>query len=265
MMTLARNNKILLAAVLVVAVAVAGFWFGVLAPQRQHVSTLDTQISAKQGELASAQSQIASYEKAQAAYKATNAKLVGLGTAVPADDDVRSLMVQLGGATKATHVEFQKVDVGGGASGSGSGSTASPASTTTSGVGPNGTLASAPGLVPVGSTGVSALPFTLTFDGQFMNLSQFFTRLQHFVDVRNEQVSVKGRLLRLETINIGPSGSGWPRMIASVGASSYVTTPVPPLSGSGTTAATGTGTQPVSGGGTTTTHTTTATVTGVAR
>jgi hypothetical protein len=263
-MTLARNNKILLIAVAAIAVAVAGFWFGVLSPKRQQAATLDQQIAAKQGELASAQSQIAGYEKARAAYKATYSRLVSLGTAVPADDDVRSLMVQLGGATSKTHVDFQKVAVG--ASDSSASSTGSSTTSTNSGVGPNGTLASAPGLVPVGSTGVSALPFALTFDGSYLNLSSFFTRLQHFVDVRNEQIAVKGRLLRVESFNIVPSATGWPDMTATVGATSYVTTPVPLPSGSGTTAATGSGAQPVSSGGSTTTPTTTsATVTGVAR
>jgi hypothetical protein len=249
-----------------VAIALAGFWFGVLAPKRQQAASLDQQIAAKQGELASSQSQIASYEKARAAYKATYSRLVGLGTAVPADDDVRSLMVQLGSATAKTHVDFSKVAVGA-ADSSGSSSGTGSTTSTTSGVGPNGALASAPGLVPVGSTGVSALPFALTFDGSYLHLSDFFTDLQHFVDVRNEKVAVRGRLLRVESFNIVPAATGWPDMTATVGAMSYVTTPVPLPSGSGTTPATGSGSQPVSaGGGTTTTPTTTsATVTGVAR
>jgi hypothetical protein len=265
MMTLLRNNKILLV-VLAAAVASAGFWFGVLAPKRQEADTLQTSISAKQQELAGAQQQMATYEKARADYKSTYAKLVKLGKAVPADDDVRSLMVELDSAAGDAHVDFQKVDVGGG-------TTAAPATTTTSttsGAGPNGPLAAAPGLVPVGTTGVSALPFSLTFDGTFLNLSDFFSRLDRFVAVRNQQLNVNGRLLRVESFGITPSGSGWPDMTATVGAASYVITPVAsPTAGSGSAPAAGgttpaAGTTPASSGGSAP-PTTTATVPGVAR
>jgi hypothetical protein len=252
----------LLVAVAAVALASAGFWFGVLSPKRQEAATLDTQIAAKQGELQQSQQQMATYEKARAAYKANYAKLVSLGTAVPGDDDVRSLMVQLDAASGSSNVEFQKVNVGGG-SGSAASSTPATGATTMSGVGPDGALASAPGLLPLGSTGVSALPFSFTFDGTFQNLSDFFGRMERFVDVRNEQVSVKGRLLRVESFGIVASGSGWPRMAATVGAASYVVTPVasPTQAKSGGTSG---GSKPASGG-TTSPSTTTATVTGVAR
>jgi hypothetical protein len=266
MMTLLRNNKLLLV-ILAAAVASAGFWFGILAPKRQEADSLQTKVSAKQGELAQSQQQMATYEKARAAYKANYAKLVALGKAVPADDDVRSLMVELDSAAGDANVEFQKVNVGG----SGSGTTAASTTSTTSGAGANGPLAAAPGLVPVGTTGVSALPFSLTFDGTFLNLSDFFSRLDHFVAVRNQQLNVNGRLLRVESFGITPSGSGWPSMTATVGAASYVITPVAsPTAGSGSAPAAGgttpaAGTTPASSGGPSAPPTTTATVPGVAR
>jgi hypothetical protein len=264
MMTLLRNNKLLLV-LLAAAVASAGFWFGVLAPKRQEADTLQTSISAKQDELARSQQQMATYEKARAAYKANYAKLVALGKAVPADDDVRSLMVELDSVAGDANVEFQKVNVGGDSP------TTTPATTsTTSGTGPNGPLASAPGLVPVGTSGVSALPFSLTFDGTFLNVSNFFSRLDRFVAVRNQRLNVNGRLLRVESFDIKPSGSGWPNMTATVGAASYVITPVAsPTAGSGAAPAGGTtpaaGTTPASSGGSSAPSTTTATVSGVTR
>jgi hypothetical protein len=264
MMTLLRSNKIFLGALLAVAVLVAGFWFGVLAPKRQEVTALDAKVATKQAELTTAQQRMASYEKARAAYKANYAKLISLGAAVPGDDDVRSLMVQLDATSSESNVQFQKVNVGGG---TGAAATAPTTGSTTSGVGPGGPLATAPGLIPVGSTGVSALPFSFTFDGTFLNLSDFFSRIERFVAVRNEKVSVKGRLLRVESFGIVPSGSGWPQMSATVGAASYVVTPVAPPSAkpgaagnAGSAAST-----PASSGGTSSPSTTTATVTGVGR
>ena len=265
MMTLLRNNKILLV-VLAAAVVAAGFWFGILAPKRQEADALQSSISAKQDELARSQQQMATYEKARSTYKANYAKLVTLGKAAPADDDVRSLMVELDSVAGDANVEFQKVNVGGDSP------TTTPASTTStmSGAGPNGRLASAPGLVPVGTSGVSALPFSLTFDGTFLNLSKFFSLIDHFVAVRNEQLNVKGRLLRVESFGITPSGSGWPNMTATVGAASYVITPVAsPGTASGSAPAGGTtpaaGTTPASSGGSSAPSTTTATVSGVTR
>jgi hypothetical protein len=261
-MTLSRNNKILLA-VAVAAAALAGFWFLVLAPKRTEATRLDAQITAKQAEAAQAQQQRVAYEKARTSYKANCAKLVSLGKAVPADDDVRSLMVQLDSVAGNTNVGFDKVDVG-----SGSGAAAPSTTTTGATTAKESTLAPAPGLSPIGTTGVSALPFALSFSGSFFNLSTYFDRLEHFVAVRNERVRAKGRLLRIESIDITPGTSGWPSMTASVGAASYVIDPIPALGAApATTPATGTTPTPSTTppAGSTTPATTTATVSGVAR
>ena len=59
-----------------------------------------------------------------------------------------------------------------------------------------------PGAVSVGSAGFSAMPFTFSFKGTFSNLSQFFARMERFVTLRNKQMNVTGRLLRLESIDL---------------------------------------------------------------
>jgi hypothetical protein len=268
-MTLSRNNKIILA-VAVAAAVLAGFWFLVLAPKRLEATRLDAKITSKQAEAAQAQQQRVSYEKARASYKANYTKLVSLGKAVPADDDVRSLMVQLDSVAGNTHVGFDKVDVGSGAA------SVAPSTTTTATTGTTGTtattaptLAPAPGLSPIGTTGVSALPFALSFSGSFFNLSTYFDRLEAFVAVRNQHVRAKGRLLRIESIDITPGTTGWPSMTAAVGAASYVIDPIPALGAAPTSTTTpGTGTTPAPSAtppAGTTPATTTATVSGVAR
>lgn len=266
MMSLSRNLKIVLAAAAAVAL-VAGFWMLVLGPQRKQAADLEAKISKQRGSLTQAKRQMATYEQARAAYKANYAKLVSLGKAVPADDDVRSFMVQLDASTKASHVDFQNVEVGGGAS------AATPTASTTGTAPVAGKLAPAPGLVPIGTTGVSALPFTMKFNGGYFNLSNLFARLDRYVAVHNQQVKAGGRLLRIESFAIAPSGAGWPDMTAAVGAASYVTTPVDPVGGTTGTQAAGTTTPSTSSSSSTTppassggsTSTTTATVTGAAR
>jgi type II secretory pathway pseudopilin PulG len=257
-MSVLRNNKILVA-VIAAAAAAAAFWFLALSPKRKEAADLQSQIAAQHAAVQQAQQQIATYLKARDSYKADYAVLTRLGKAVPADDDIRSLMVQLNGAADSTHVDFAKLDVGGA-----SGATATPPTSSAS----TGALAPPPGTVQVGTTGISALPFTLSFGGTYANLTDFFARLDRFVSVHNAKVRATGRLLRVETISLVPSSAGWPRMTADVGAATHL------VAASGATP----GASPTAPGGTTATpastptpstpstpSTTTATVTGAAR
>jgi Tfp pilus assembly protein PilO len=252
-MSFLRNNPIIVAVIAAVA-ATAAFWFLALSPKRQHAAELQTQISGQEQKLTVARQQLATYEKARTIYKASYATLAKLGKVVPADDDIRSLLVQLDAAGHATNVDFQKLSVGGGSSTTPS--TTAPATTAKG-------LAPAPGTVPVGTTGISAMPFSLTFTGTYSNLTSFFSRLDHFVAVHNQHVSAHGRLLRVETINIAP-GSTWPVVTADVSAASYLVAPTaqatPGASTSPTTATPASTPAPAA-----TTSTTTATITGAAR
>lgn len=254
-MSTLRNNPILIA-VVAAAAATAAFWFLALSPKRKDAADLQGKITTEQHTLDVARQQVATYEKDRLTYKASYTTLARLGKVVPADDDIRSLIVQLDSAGHATNVDFQKLDVG------------APVASA-SGVAPakmaNG-LAQAPGAVPVGTTGISAMPFTLTFTGTYGNLTSFFNKLDRFVAVHNRHVRAHGRLLRIETINLAP-GNTWPTMTADVSAASYLvaptTTAAPVAGATATTPATAT---PASTPAPATTpSTTTATIPGAAR
>ena len=268
-MSFLRSNKILLA-VVAAAAAAAAFWFLALAPKRKEASDLQAKAAKQRASAQQAQQQLVTYQKARDSYKANYAVLARLGKAVPADDDIRSLMVQVDSAAGNTHVDFAKLDVGGGAA-------AASAPSSSSGTASTGTLAPPPGTVPVGSSGISAEPFTLSFNGTYFNLTDFFHRLDRFVGVHNPHVSATGRLLRVETISLAPSTRGYPTMTAQVGAATYL---VAPSGAEGATPATGTPatttgapSTPTSGSATPTTPSTpstpstppNATVTGAAR
>jgi Tfp pilus assembly protein PilO len=261
-MSFLRSNKILIA-VVAAAAAAAAFWFLALAPKRKEASDLQAKASAQRAAAAQAQQQLATYQKARASYKANYAVLARLGKAVPADDDIRSLLVQLDGAADGQHVDFQKLDVGGS-----TGASASTASSSTSANASTGGLAPAPGTAPVGTSGISAEPFSLTFNGTYFNLTGFFNRLDRFVAVHNKNVRTSGRLLRVETISLAPSNRGWPTMTAQVAAATYLVAPggegATPAAGTPATT-TGTPSTPTSTTPSTPTTPTTATVTGAAR
>jgi hypothetical protein len=212
----------LLIAVAATAAALAAFWFLALAPKREEVAKLDKKISAKKTALATAQQTLGSYESARDNYSGNYATVVRLGKAVPDDDDSRSLLVQLDSAAQGTGVDFRTIQVGGSAG------AASAAATAAAGTATPGATMPPPGAVTVGTAGFSAMPFTFAFEGHFGNLSEFFSRLERFVTLRNEKMNVSGRLLRLESIDLKVEQDGFPEIRAEIGASSYI---VPPTQG----------------------------------
>jgi Tfp pilus assembly protein PilO len=217
-----RTNKILLA-VVAAALAVAGFYYLALAPKREEIAKLDKDIATKQAEVEQARQQLAGYEQARANYKANYAKLVKLGKAAPADDDVTSLLVQLESTADQAGVGFEKVELGT--------TSAAPAAADGAAQPATGELASAPGAVPVAGGALSAMPFSFAFSGSFFDLSSFFSKLEHFVTVNNQRIDATGRLLRLETLKIAPSTAGFPNMEAQIGAATYIVPPVEGVAG----------------------------------
>jgi len=245
-----KNSKLLIAVVAIIA-AVGAYWMLVLAPKREQLAKLDSDVAAAQAELGQAQATLKSYESARGEYRENYATVVRLGKAVPPDDDVRSLVVQLDSAAESSGVAFDRITVGEGAG-------SEP--TTDSGATPP-----PPGAVSVGPAGFTAMPFKFGFQGQFDNLSTFFSRLERFVTVSNERIDVTGRLLRLESLSLKPNTES-NGITAEIGASSYLlpstqgaTNGATPTAPASTTAAT---TQPATGS---TPPTTTATSTGALR
>jgi hypothetical protein len=212
-----RSTKLLIPMV-IAAAAVAAYWFMVLAPKREEITKLDAEITQQESAAAQAEQQAASYQLAKDSYRENYTTVARLGKAVPADDDVRSLLVQLDSAAKESKVAFRALTLSGGGS-SPSGATGSTGS---------GALAPPPGTVPVGSAGFSAMPFSFTFSGSFFRLSDFFTRLERFVTVQNDKIDVTGRLLLLGSISVAPDGGDLDKLQAQVGASTYL---VPPTEG----------------------------------
>jgi Tfp pilus assembly protein PilO len=245
-----RTNRILLA-VVAVAAAAAAFYFLALAPKRDEIAKLNGDISAKQAEVEQAKQSLVTYEKARAGYKTNYTTLVRLGKAVPSDDDVRSLMVQLQSAAAGTGVDFEKIELASGFAGA-TASSSTPATPTP------GTLASAPGAVPVAGGALSAMPFSFTFNGDYFELQTFLARVEHFVSAHNDRLNATGRLLRLESVAIAPGPAGFPTMQAQIGAAIYVVPPVEGVPGASSPSTQNAGTTPSSPSTPSSTSTTTA-------
>jgi hypothetical protein len=211
-----RRNTLLLVAAASVA-AVCAYFMLVLSPKREEAAAIDKKITAQQSALAQAEAEVATYEDARGNYRANYAMVARLGKAVPADDDVRSLLVQVNSAAGRSGVDFRTINVGGG--GAASAPAAAPGSKTPAAE----QKAPPPGATPVGTAGFSTMPFSFAFKGSFFELGKFFNRMDRFVAVRNGGLDVTGRLMLLNSITLTPdTDKGFPMLNAEVSANSYL-------------------------------------------
>jgi Tfp pilus assembly protein PilO len=70
--------------------------------------------------------------------------------------------------------------------------------------------------------GLETVPVTLSLEGNFFNLADFFHRVKRFVRVANQDVLVSGRLLTIESVNWTSDTEIFPRVRAEVGATIYL-------------------------------------------
>jgi Tfp pilus assembly protein PilO len=213
-----RMTRIAIAAIALLG-AGYGYWKFDLAPKRAEAAKLEQEVATQQAQLAQTQALIQTYEGARAAYKDNYATVVRLGKAIPSDDDAKSLVVQLDAAAKRSNVDFDTLNVN--SSGGGSAVSTGPV---------------IPGAVNAGA--FSAMPFGLSFSGDYGTLGNFLSRLERFVTLKGENIAVSGRLMRVEKIQLLPGAKGWPNMTAQIGASAYIVPDTEAVADSAATAGT---------------------------
>ena len=213
----ARDRNVL--AVVLAVAAVAAAWLLVIGPKRSTASKLGDELTSTQSQLTSAQASLASAQQAERSFSTSYELMARLGQAVPADDEVPSLIVQLQNAANASRVDFQSLAL---TSNAGT-KTATPVATTAAS--PSATQASTAALPPgfaVGSAGFPTEPFTFTFSGSFFHLSDFLGRVERFVAINNQNFTVRGRLLSLNGISLAAGPGGFPNVTATVAATTYL-------------------------------------------
>jgi Tfp pilus assembly protein PilO len=184
------RDRIVVMVVAVLAVLAAG-WMLVVSPERNKASKLDAQVTAARAALSSAEGELSSARAAQAQYASAYSSIVNLGKAVPAEEEVPSLIYQLSQATHQHSVEF-----------------ASIASPTTPVV---AATPLTPGASAAGAA-FSQMPFTFVFDGGFFSLEHLFNQLTAFTSRSSSgALQVRGRLLTVQSVKLAPvieSGTG---------------------------------------------------------
>ena len=247
-----NRTKVLIPAVVAVA-AIAAFWFLVLAPKREEITKLDADVAAQEAKADQAEQLAATYRTAKDSYRENYTTIARLGKAVPADDDVRSLLVQIDATAKKSKVNFRSLSVerrrlGRSRGGEQHDGRARPRA----GLGPG---RAAPASRRCRSPSPSAAASS--------RLSDFFQRLEHFVTVQNEDIDVTGRLLLLGSIAITPDSGDLGKLEAQIGAASYLLPPTQGLTGGASPQAPAGATPESSSTDGTTPPTTSATITGV--
>ncbi len=233
--------------VILAAVLLGGFWFFILAPKRKEATALSAKVVVQEQRLVAARAAVTQAKDAQERYNGDYAAVAALGQAVPADDDVPSLIVQVNRAADREKVDFRSLTAdtagavaaapaaaapapatpapsNGGDSGSSGGSadaqpaTPAPASAT-------GAAALPPG-ASVGAAGFPTMPFSFEFVGSFFRLEDFLHRVAQFTSVGSDgNLVVRGRLLSVDSIELKAASSGFPKVAASVKATAYLLPP----------------------------------------
>ena len=210
----------------------AAFWFLAIKPKRAEVQTLTGQIATQQSRLATAQATVSSGLAAKAAYPKDYAAVAQLGKALPADDDLPSLLYQLDAESHGKHIDFESITRG--ASAAGSGSSATPDA---SGAAATGASSLPPGAT-VGTAGLATLPFSFTFTGSFFDLQKFIQGVQDFVRPEGKAIAVRGRLLTIDGVSRVPGGKDLSHLQAKIAATAYLAPSTTPAATTGTTPST---------------------------
>lgn len=212
----------------------AAFWFLALAPKRDEVTVLDGSIATAQQELQVAQEGARTAQEAKDRYAEDYAAVARLGKAVPADDDVPSLLVQLEAAADAAEVDFRTIRVE--ASGAAAPQVATPAASAAQvGAAEQG---KDPGAVPVaateavaavlppgaaiGAAGFPTMPFSFEFQGTFKGLEKFLDKITAFTKLKGQTISVRGRLLTIDAVSLTAGPDGFPQMKAAIKATAFL-------------------------------------------
>lgn len=235
----ARDRTVLM--VVAIVAALGAFWFLALSPKRDEAAALGAQIATAQQQLRTAQEGARTAEAAKARYATDYATVARLGKAVPADDDVPSLLYQLETAAGEAGVDFRSIRLEStgaapapvaatpaataaavGASEKGGSTSTTPAA----GAQPAAPTEAAAAVLPpgasIGPAGFPTMPFSFTFQGSFKKLQSFLDRLKAFTSVDGQTIRVRGRLLTINGVGLTAGPKGFPQMKAQIAATAYL-------------------------------------------
>ena len=217
-----QRDRIMLGAVALVAV-LAATWMLALKPKRDEAAQLAEQAQQAQQRRDTALASLATAQQARADFAGAQIGIARMGKAVPTDDDVASVVYQLGVTARKAGIDFRAL--------------------TLDASGTDPTPATGPGSAkPGATTSVTKIPFQLRFDGSFLNLRRFVALVNSFTrTTAGHHLSVRGRLLSVEGVGMQAGPKGFPAITAHISAVAY-SAPAPSATNAASTSTAPTGT-----------------------
>lgn len=208
MKALGKFSNVTIAALFVVAALAVAFWMLALSPKREEAARLGKEVETAEASLSQHRAEVVEAEEARREFPKDYQKLVVLGKAVPGDDETASLLIQVSGIAHRAGVTFNDLSLGAG----GGGEEATPAAPTAEAGAPVSPTEAAASLLPlgaaVGPAGLAVMPYSLTFSGGFFEIADFIEGLDAMVKTHNEEVTVDGRLLTIDSFSLSAGGTG---------------------------------------------------------
>jgi Tfp pilus assembly protein PilO len=230
------RDRILLSVIAALAV-VAAFWFVALAPKRKEIVAADAALAAQQQRLDAARTLVANAEAAKRRYAADYAEIARLGKAIPVDDDTASIVYALQSVADGAKVRVDSVKLnasGSTATAQTTPSAAASGASDTTGASAGGATgapatqvgaASLPPGATVGTAGLATLPFNFVFEGRYLDMQRFLTRVNGFVRLQGGRIVVRGRLLTIDGISLLTSPDTKGIVKATLAATAYLAPP----------------------------------------
>jgi Tfp pilus assembly protein PilO len=170
---------------LAIVIVAAVAYMIVIRPKRAEAGRLDEQIAEMQMKVSAAQ--LASRPQ-QPASTIKVADVFEVSKAMPDTDDMPGIILDLNSVAEATGIRFLSIQPS----------------------------------APTPKTGYSAIEITLTFEGNYFDLTDFHFRLRNLVTVRDGRLSSAGRLFTLDTLSMKEGKEGFPSINAGLTVSAYV-------------------------------------------
>jgi hypothetical protein len=195
-------------------------WFVLVSPQRSRATTVDAEIALVEQQISESR---AAQMQSSGAQPIRSADLFRLTKAMPSDNDIAGVMLELSRVAAETAIVFETIK---------------PQATAAAGAN-------------------RAQLIDLTFTGNFYSLSDFLYRLRNLVSVQKGRLLANGRLFAVEKLSFGESPSGFPsiRAVLTVSAFLYGSGPVAGAGPPGAVAPTSTDTTSTTTATTTTSET----------
>ncbi len=178
-------------------------WFLLISPQRARAGELDEEVAAVEVQIV--QARLAA-EQAENAQPVRTADLFRLTKAMPSDNDIAGVLLELSKTAGKTGIVFEQIIPG-----------------------------------PTVAAGTfRAQPIELVFTGNFYSLSDFLYRLRNLVSVQQGELLANGRLFSVDKLQFVEADTKFPniRALLTVSALLYGTSGEPPPSPAPTTTAT---------------------------